>query len=154
MNFRGSFVSPFFSERGLMRILGIDYGDARMGVAVSDPTGFLAGGLCCAKVNGIGSAVKEAARLAEETKAELIVVGLPVNMNGSEGERAARVKRFAAELTEACGVETVFIDERRSTILAAGYMNETGTHGKKRKENIDTLSAQIILQTYLDRTRK
>ena len=136
-----------------MRILGIDYGDARMGVALSAPTGFLAGGLCCVKVNGIASAVKEAARLAKENGAELIVVGLPVNMNGTEGERAARVKRFASELSEACGIDTVFIDERRSTILAAGYMNETGTHGKKRKENIDTLSAQIILQTYLDRLR-
>ena len=137
-----------------MRILGIDYGDARMGVALSDPTGFLAGGLCCVKVNGIAIAVKEAARLAKENGAELIVVGLPVNMNGTEGERAARVKSFASELSEACGIDTVFIDERRSTILAAGYMNETGTHGKKRKENIDTLSAQIILQTYLDRVRK
>ncbi len=137
-----------------MRIMGIDYGDARMGIALSDPTGFLAGGLCCVKVTGLGSAVKEAARLVGENGVELIVCGLPVNMNGTEGERAERVRRFAKELCEQTGVKVEFIDERRTTILAAGYMNETGTRGKKRKEVLDTLSAQIILQTYLDRNKK
>lgn len=136
-----------------MRILGIDYGDARMGVAISDPTGFLAGGLCCVKVTGVKSAIREAVRLALENEVSLIVVGLPVNMNGTEGDRAEKVRYFAQEVSAQSGVEIVLVDERRSTILAAGYMNETGTHGKKRKENIDTLSAQIILQTYLDREK-
>ena len=137
-----------------MRIMGIDYGDARMGIALSDPTGFLAGGLCCVKVMGLNSAVSEAEKLVKEHSAELIVCGLPLNMNGSEGDRAERVRKFAEMLSEKTGVKIEFVDERRTTILAAGYMNETGTHGKKRKQVLDTLSAQIILQTYLDRQGK
>lgn len=134
--------------------MGIDYGDARMGIALSDPTGFLAGGLCCVKVTGLNSAVSEAEKLVKEHSAELIVCGLPLNMNGSEGDRAERVRKFAEMLSEKTGVNIEFVDERRTTILAAGYMNETGTHGKKRKQVLDTLSAQIILQTYLDRQGK
>ena len=137
-----------------MRIMGIDYGDARMGIALSDPTGFLAGGLCCVKVTGLNSAVSEAEKLVKEHSAELIVCGLPLNMNGSEGDRAERVRKFAEMLSEKTGVKIEFVDERRTTILAAGYMNETGTHGKKRKQVLDTLSAQIILQTYLARQGK
>lgn len=136
-----------------MRILGIDFGESRMGLAVSDPMGILAGGLCTAKVTGLASAVESAARAAKENDVSLIVVGLPVNMDGTEGERAQRCRQFADELSAACGIKTVMHDERRTTILAAGFMNETGTRGKKRKEAIDTLSAQIILQSYLDRNR-
>ncbi len=136
-----------------MRILGIDFGEARMGLAISDPTGFLAGGIGTVKVTGLTSAVNAAAKAAKENGAELIIVGLPVNMNGSEGSRAERCKRFANELEKECGIRVELYDERRTTILAAGYMNETGTHGKKRKDAIDTLSAQIILQSYLDRNR-
>ena len=75
------------------------------------------------------------------------------NMNGTEGDRAARSRKFAAMIEEKSGIKTELCDERRTTILAAGYMTETGTFGKKRKEAIDTLSAQIILQSYLDRRK-
>ncbi len=136
-----------------MRILGIDFGEARMGLAVSDPTGFLASGIGTVKVTGLTSAVDAAAKAALDNRAELIVVGLPVNMDGSEGGRAERCRRFAEQLEALCSIKTVMYDERRTTILAAGFMNETGTHGKKRKDSIDTLSAQIILQSYLDRNR-
>lgn len=136
-----------------MRILGIDYGDSRMGLAVSDPTGFLAGGIGTVKVTGITSAVKEAAKAATDNGVSLIVVGLPVNMDGSEGARAEKCRFFAQKLEEECKIKVEMYDERRTTILAAGFMNETGTCGKKRKEAIDTLSAQIILQSYLDRNR-
>lgn len=136
-----------------MRILGIDYGDARVGLALSDPTELLAGGIGNVKVTGIGSAVKAVAEKVRETGAQKIVCGLPVNMNGTVGERADRVKLFASKLSEEVGIEVEFIDERRTTIMAHGFMNETGTHGKKRKESVDTLSAQIILQTYLDMKR-
>ncbi len=136
-----------------MRILGIDYGDARMGFAISDPSGFLASGIGTVKVTGLRNAVQEAAVAAKERGAEKIVVGLPVNMDGTEGERAEKCKYFAKCLSEETGIETVMYDERRTTILAAGFMNETGTRGKKRKDAIDTLSAQIILQSYLDRIR-
>ena len=137
-----------------MRILGVDFGDARVGLSVSDPTETLAGGVGFVKVTGIGSAVKAVSEKAAEYGAEKIICGLPVNMNGTEGQRAQRVKTFAAKLSEQTGLEVEFVDERRTTILAHSFMNETGTHGKKRKESVDTLSAQIILQTYLDRRRK
>ena len=136
-----------------MRILGIDFGDARVGLALSDPTEFLASGIGTVKVTGIGSAVEQVANKIQEVKAEKIVCGLPVNMNGTEGERALRVREFAKRLSEKTGLEVEFIDERRTTVMAHSFMNETGTHGKKRKESVDTLSAQIILQTYLDMKR-
>ncbi len=136
-----------------MRILGIDFGEARMGLAVSDPTGFLASGIGTVKVTGFKSAVEAAVNAVKEHKAELIVVGLPVNMDGSQGERANKCRDFAKEVEEKSGIKAVMYDERRTTILAAGFMNETGTFGKKRKDAIDTLSAQIILQSYLDRKR-
>lgn len=136
-----------------MRILGVDFGDARMGLAVSDPTGFLAGGIGTFKVTGIKNAVEIVCEKINELGAELVVIGLPKNMNGSEGDRAARTRKFASMIENQSGVKTELCDERRTTILAAGYMSETGTFGKKRKAAIDTLSAQIILQTYLDRQK-
>ncbi|MBR3996272.1 MAG: Holliday junction resolvase RuvX [Clostridia bacterium] len=136
-----------------MRVLGIDFGEARMGIAVSDPTGFLASGIGTVKVTGFRSAVEAAVKAAKDNNAELIVVGLPVNMDGSCGERAEKCRSFAKEVAEKSGIKTEMYDERRTTILAAGFMNETGTYGKKRKDAIDTLSAQIILQSYLDRNK-
>lgn len=137
-----------------MRIIGIDYGESRMGLALSDATGFLAGGIGTVKVKGMTSAVEAAVKAAKENNAELIVVGLPINMDGTCGERAERCKTFAAFVQEQSGIKTVMYDERRTTILAASFMDETGTRGKKRKDVIDTLSAQIILQSYLDRNGK
>lgn len=136
-----------------MRILGVDFGEARMGLAVSDPTGLLAGGIGTFKVTGIKNATEIVCTKAKEYEASLIVIGLPKNMNGTEGDRAARTRKFADMVEEASGIKTEFFDERRTTILAAGYMSETGTFGKKRKDAIDTLSAQIILQNYLDREK-
>lgn len=136
-----------------MRILGVDFGDARVGMSVCDPTETLAGGIGFAKVSGITSAVKAVSEKVNEYGAELIVCGLPVNMNGTVGERAERVKIFAEKLKEETGIDVEFIDERLTTVMAHSFMNETGTHGKKRKQSVDTLSAQIILQTYLDRRK-
>lgn len=136
-----------------MRVLGIDFGEARMGLAISDPTGFLASGIGTVKVTGFKSAVEAAAKAAVDNKVELIIVGLPVNMDGSQGGRAQKCRDFAKEVGEKSGIKVEMYDERRTTILAAGFMNETGTFGKKRKDAIDTLSAQIILQSYLDRNR-
>ncbi|MBR5528359.1 MAG: Holliday junction resolvase RuvX [Clostridia bacterium] len=136
-----------------MRIIGVDFGEVRMGLSVSDPTGFLAGGIGTFKVTGIKSAVDTVCEKVAEYSAELVVVGLPRNMDGTEGDRAARSRKLAAMINEKCGVAVDFCDERRTTILAAGYMSETGTFGKKRKQAIDTLSAQIILQDYLDRQK-
>lgn len=136
-----------------MRIMGIDYGDVRVGLAVSDPTEFLAGGIGNVVIHGMNDAVEKVLEKIKETGAEKVVVGLPLNMNGSEGDKAEKIKVFAEKLRSASGLEVVLCDERRSTIMAHGFMNETGTHGKKRKNCVDTLSAQIILQTYLDMKR-
>ena len=133
--------------------MGVDFGEPRMSLTLSDPTGLLAGGIGTFKVTGIKNAVDIVCEKAKENDVSLVVIGLPKNMNGTEGDRAARSRRFAAMIEEASGLHTELCDERRTTILAAGYMSETGTFGKKRKESIDTLSAQIILQTYLDKKK-
>lgn len=137
-----------------MRILGIDYGDVRVGLALSDPTGFIAGGIGTVKISGMNDAVKQISAVIAEKKAEIAVIGLPLNMDGSEGPSAAKIRAFGEKLLAACpALKVEYLDERRTSILAAGYMNETGTFGKKRKDAVDTLSAQIILQTFLDRAK-
>ena len=137
-----------------MRILGIDYGDVRVGLAVSDPTGFLAGGIGTVKITGMNNAVEQISAVIVERQVEKVVLGLPLNMDGSEGASASKIRAFAAKLTEACPNTMIdFWDERRTSILAADFMSQTGTFGKKRKEAVDTLSAQIILQSYLDRQK-
>ena len=137
-----------------MRILGIDYGDVRVGLALSDPTELLAGGIGTVKITGMNDAVTQIAKIVAEKDVKKTVIGLPHNMNGSAGDSAAKIRVFGNKLAAACpGLEIEYSDERRSSILAAGFMDETGTFGKKRKQAVDTLSAQIILQTYLDRQK-
>ena len=140
------------------KILGVDFGDKRTGLAVSDSTRFLASGIGQISVGGMQ---RTAARIVEIIKEQNVkggvVVGLPVNMNGSIGPRAEHAKKFASILeemlnasTETSGMPIVMVDERMSTMVAARYLNETDTRGQKRKGVIDTLSAQIILQDALD----
>ena len=93
------------------------------------------------------------AREAEARSCKKIIIGLPRNMDGSEGERAEVIRIFATILAELTEIEIDFFDERMSTMVAYRYLGETGTYGKKRKDAIDTLSAEIILQGYLDKER-
>lgn len=137
-----------------MKILGIDYGDVRVGLAVSDVTEFLASGIGNLKITGMNNAVELVCQKIKEHNCEKIVLGLPLNMNGSHGEKADKIKVFGEKLKEATGLCVDYVDERLTTVIAHGFMNETGTHGKKRKESVDTLSAQIILQNYLDSKRR
>lgn len=142
------------------KILGVDFGDKRTGLAVSDKTRFLASGIGQISVGGMQ---KTAERIVEIIKEQSVtggvVVGLPVNMNGSLGPRAEHAQKFASILGEklaACGMESlpiVMMDERMTTMAASRYLNETDTRGQKRKSVIDTLSAQIILQNALDKLR-
>ena len=141
-----------------MKILGIDYGEARMGIAASDESEFLAGGVCCVKVKNMRDAVLSASQKAKELNCKKIVVGLPVNMNGSHGPRAEHAEKFASILAtklQESGMDMpiVMMDERMTTMAASRYLNETDTRGQKRKNVIDTLSAQIILQNALDRLK-
>jgi putative Holliday junction resolvase len=137
-----------------MRILGVDLGDARTGLALSDPTGFLASAVGTVREHALERVANAVAKAAKEHGAEKIVVGYPKNMNGTEGPRAEKTSEFARLLREVSGLEVILWDERYSTLSATRYMNETNTRGQKRKDNIDSLSAQIILQSYLDSQNK
>ena len=137
------------------RILGVDFGDTRTGLAVSDISRFLASGIGYVSPGGIEKTAQKVAEVALEHKASAIVVGLPKNMDGSEGFRAERCREFAALLYEKLdrAIPIAMIDERLTTMSAARYLNETNTRGSQRKGVIDTLSAQIILQNALDRLK-
>ena len=137
-----------------MKIIGIDYGDARVGIAASDGTGFLASAVGTINVSGMRDACKKVTEKIKELGGTKIVLGLPKNMDGSESFRADKSKAFAEMISESTGLEVVFVDERLSTVEAYTYMNITDFNGKKRRSVVDALSAQIILQSYLDRERK
>jgi len=143
-------------EKGFkkMKVLGIDFGDARVGVATSDYGENLATAQGTIKVSGINDAVQKVCEKAKEIGAEKLVIGLPKNMDGSLSYRAERTQRFAEMLKEATGLEYEFMDERLSTMEAYRYLNATEFNGKKRRNVIDTLSAQIILQSWLDSKNK
>lgn len=136
------------------RILGVDFGDTRTGLAVSDVSRFLASGIGYVSPGGIVKTADKVAEVAREQKVSAIVVGLPKNMDGSEGFRAERCREFAELLRERLtDIPVAMMDERMTTMSASRYLNETNTRGQKRKGVIDTLSAQIILQNALDRLK-
>ena len=135
------------------RIIGVDFGEVRTGIAVSDTSRFLASGIGYIKVGGLHKTAEKTAELAAEQQASAIVVGCPVNMNGSEGPRAERCRAFAIEVARLTSLPVAMIDERMTTMAASRFLNETNTRGSKRKSVIDTLSAQIILQNFLDRLK-
>ena len=135
------------------RILGIDYGDKRTGIAVSDPTGLLAQGITTVTAGGDGKLISLLLPYIEQYDVGMIVLGDPINMDGSHGFRSEKAHAFAERLRSETRLEVAMMDERCTTMAASAYMNMTDTRGKKRKAVIDTASAQIILQNYLDRER-
>lgn len=136
------------------KYLGVDYGDIRTGLAECDIGGILAGGIMTIREGGMRHTALRVAREAEERGCVRIIVGLPKNMDGSEGGRAETVRAFAALLAEMTALPIDFADERMTTMAAYRFLDATATYGKKRKESIDTLSAQIILQDYIDAERR
>ncbi len=136
-----------------MVILAVDLGKARTGLAVCDKEEMLSSPLTQINEYNRENLIEKISRIADERKAELIVVGLPKNMDGSEGESAQNAREFASELNKATGIDVDMQDERGTTITAYNYLNTTNTRGKKRKSVVDTLSATIILEDYL-RKRK
>lgn len=132
------------------RILGLDYGQRRLGFAVSDPDGIVATPLCVIERTSDRQALQELARLCGETGAEKIVVGLPVHMDGRRGEEAERVSAFAERAAARLGVPVETWDERLTTRSAERVLIEAGTSRRRRKEVVDKLAAQIMLQNYLD----
>lgn len=136
-----------------MVILGVDLGKARTGVAVCDKSELLASPVEVVNEHNRERLLERVAQLAKARRAEQIVVGLPRNMDGSEGESAQNARVFGAELTEKTGLPVDFSDERGTTITAHGFLNETNTRGKRRKATVDAVAATIILQDYLDYRR-
>lgn len=135
------------------RILGVDYGDARTGLALSDVNWFLASGAGTIKSTGFVKTAQAVADFALSKDVERIVLGHPINMNGTLGPRSEKVQAFGKKLNELTGLDVVLFDERLSTANAHQILNETNTRGQKRKEVIDEMSACLILQSYLDRER-
>lgn len=133
-----------------MKILAVDYGDSRTGLAISDPSELLAAPLKPQIEEK--SMVKVAAKIceaAQANRAQKIVVGLPRNMDGTEGARAQKSRKLAAIVEQQSGLPVRMWDERQTTITAAGILRDNGTFGKKRKAILDAVSASVILENYL-----
>lgn len=133
-----------------MRIMAIDYGDARTGVALSDPTGFLAGQTFLIKSRKQEVVLEELAALVQWQGAQELVMGYPRNMDGTLGPRAEKYAAFARRLEEATGLPVALWDERRTTVDAHRILGEQGVRAKNRKDKIDSVAATLILEGYLD----
>lgn len=136
-----------------MRIMAIDYGDARTGIAVSDPTGLLAGYTTVIQSRKAEFVAAEIARIVKEQGAEELVMGFPRNMDGTEGPRADLYKEFAARVEEAAGMPVTLWDERRTTVEAHAILHQSGKKMKDHKKNVDAVAATLILEGYLTRRR-
>lgn len=141
-------------DRGHGKYLGVDYGDVRTGLAECDASGTLASGIATVKEGGMRNTAVRVAKEAAARGCVKIIVGLPKNMDGTEGDRAKTVRVFADLLAEETALPIDFSDERMTTMAAYRYLGETATYGKKRKAAVDTLSAEIILQDYIDAERR
>lgn len=133
-----------------MRIMAIDYGDARTGVALSDATGFLAGRTFLIKSRKEDVVLEELAALARREGAQELVMGYPRNMDGTLGPRAEKYAAFARRLEEAAGLPVQLWDERRTTVDAHRILGDRGIRAKNRKDKVDAVAAALILEGYLD----
>ena len=137
-----------------MRILGIDYGDARTGLSISDPSGFLAGSPSVIHEWNYAKLVDKLVAFIQENKIEEIVLGHPKNMDGTVGPRAEKCETLAKELEERTGLHVVLWDERRTTVTAHEILHRSGKKEKKHRQNVDAVAATLILQGYLDFKRR
>ena len=132
-----------------MRVMAIDYGDARTGVAISDPSGLLTGFTTVIHSRNRETVLAQLAALCKERGADRLVMGFPRNMDGTEGPRAVLYREFAASLEEAAGMPVRLWDERRTTVEAHQILSSQNYHGKKRKNTVDAVAASLILEGYL-----
>ena len=132
-----------------MRIMAIDYGDARIGIAVSDPTGTLCGNAWTLEEWNFERAAERVCSAAAEYGAERLVLGLPKNMDGSEGPRAEKSRAFKDLLEAGSGLEVVLWDERLSTVQAHAILHAVGKKEKKHRQSVDAVAASLILESYL-----
>ena len=136
------------------KIMGIDYGDARTGVAISDLLCSIVGSTYVVPSRNREKAVADIVKLAKDNMVGEIVVGLPKNMDGTEGVRAELCREFAGILKEATGLPVAMWDERRTTVEAHNILSQHNYHGKKRKNTVDAVAASLILEGYLNFRRK
>ncbi|MGN0612942.1 MAG: Holliday junction resolvase RuvX [Porcipelethomonas sp.] len=132
-----------------MKIIAVDFGDSRTGLAMCDKTEMLASPLCVISEKDFEECIKKTAEKIAENKADIAVVGYPKNMNNTVGERAEKCTLFAEKLKELTGIPVELWDERCTTVSAHNYLNTTNTRGKKRKAVVDAVAATIILESYM-----
>ena len=136
-------------NKSASRVLGVDYGDRRTGLALSDEKRFLAGGIGTICEGGMRATAKKVAETAATRGAGVIVIGLPKNMDGSEGPRAEKSREFKAMLDAESGLPVVLWDERRSSIEAHAILHANGKKEKKHRKTVDAVAASLILDGYL-----
>ena len=134
----------------MQKIMAIDYGDARTGVAISDLLCSIVGSTCVVPSRNREKAVADIVKLCKDNMVGSIVVGLPRNMDGTEGVRAELCREFAQVLAEAAGLPVTMWDERRTTVEAHNILSQHNYHGKKRKNTVDAVAASLILEGYLN----
>ncbi len=132
-----------------MRIMSVDYGDSRTGLAVCDKSEIIASALMTVHEKDFDKCAEAVAEQARQNGAELVVVGNPINMNGTRGPRSEKCALFADKLRALLDVEVTMWDERSSTVTAAQTMNELNRRGKKRRDTIDAAAAAVILESYM-----
>ena len=132
-----------------MKIMGVDYGDARTGVAISDILCTIVGSTTVIPSRNREKAIADIVNLAKANAVTEIVVGLPKNMDGTEGPRAELCRDFAKSLEQAAGIKVSMWDERRTTVEAHNILSQHNYHGKKRKDTVDAVAASLILEGYL-----
>ena len=132
-----------------MKIMGIDYGDARTGIAISDLLCSIVGTTYVIHSRNRDKTLQQIRQLCEENGVTELVLGLPKNMDGSEGPRAELCRQFAEVLQNETGLPVHFWDERRTTVEAHNILSEHNYHGKKRKNTVDAVAAALILEGYL-----
>ncbi|MCC8069087.1 MAG: Holliday junction resolvase RuvX [Ruminococcus sp.] len=133
-----------------MKILSVDFGDTRTGIAVCDKNEMLASPVCVITERDFNRCAEKVSDKALELKVNQIVVGYPKNMNGTIGERAEKCQEFASLLQDISKIPVILWDERSTTVTAHQYLNVTNTRGKKRKAVVDAVASTIILETYLE----
>ena len=136
-----------------MRVMAVDYGDERTGIAVSDPLGILVGETFVIKEWNRERLAEKIAEAARERGVQVIVIGNPKNMDGTEGPRAEKSRELAALVKGRIGIDPVMWDERRTTVDAHRILSDNGRYGKKRKELVDAVAASLILEGYLGSSR-
>ena len=132
-----------------MKVMALDYGDARTGVAVSDATGMIVGFTCVISEWNRERAVEQIGQLVREHRPDRLIMGFPRNMDGSEGPRAALYREFAQLVTNETGMQVILWDERRTTIEAHNILSANGKKMKKHRKNVDAVAASLILEGYL-----